>query len=192
MGTAGGNRRYVVQRTGVRELGAAVVSDVYRAALQQSLVGNYANLNGRLARRLGSPDAAAEALQETYLRLETASILSAVSNPISYLFRIAVNIATDKRRAEARRLTTNEVDALLDIADEAPDPARVVEARSELLALERALQEMPERRRAIFKAVLIENIPRRDLAKRFGVSVRTIDIEVQRALEHGARCLENR
>ncbi len=168
------------------------MSDAYRAALQQFLVGNYASLNLRLARRLGSPDAAAEALQETYLRLETASILSAVSNPISYLVRIAVNIATDKRRAEARRLTTNEVDTLLDIADEAPDPARVVEARSELLALGQALQDMPERRRVIFKAVLIENIPRRDLAERFGVSVRTIDIEVQRALEQGARYLENR
>jgi RNA polymerase sigma-70 factor, ECF subfamily len=172
-------------------LGWQDVTDVYRVTLQECLVGNYANLSGRLARRLGSADAADEALQETYLRLETASISSAVSNPISYLVKIALNIATDKRRAEARRLTTNEVDALLDIADDNPDPARIVEARSEIIALEQALKEMPERRRAIFKAVLIENIPRRELAEHFGVSVRTIDIEVQRALEQGARHLEN-
>ncbi len=118
--------------------------------------------------------ASGDALQETYLRLETASILSTVGNPINYLVSIAINIATDKRRAEARRrLTTYEVDRLLEIADEAPDPARIVEARSELLALERAFQEMPERRRAIVKAALIEKIPRADLAKRFGVSIRT-------------------
>lgn len=166
------------------------MSDAHRTALQQFLVINYANLSRRLTRRLGSPDAADEALQETYLRLETASVLSSVRNPISYLFRIAVNIAADKRRSEARRLSTDEVDALLDIADENPDPERVTEARSELRALERVLEEMPERRRTIFKAVLIENKPRSELAARFGVSVRTIDVEVQRALEYGARRLE--
>lgn len=166
------------------------MSDANRTALQQFLVVNYANLSRRLARRLGSPDAAEEALQETYLRLETAAVLSTVHNPISYLFRIAVNIAADKRRSEARRLTTDEVDVLLDIADETPDPARIVEARSELLALERALLEMPERRRAIFRAVLLEKQPRSELAKRFGISVRTVDIEVQRALEQGARHLQ--
>lgn len=166
------------------------MSDADRTALQQFLVVNYANLSRRLARRLGSNDAADEALQETYLRLESASVLSSVRNPIHYLFRIAVNIAADRRRSEARRLTTSEIDVLLDIADEDPGPARTVEARSELLALERALSEMPDRRRAIFKAVLIEQIPRRELAERFGVSIRTIDIEVQRALEYGARRLQ--
>jgi RNA polymerase sigma-70 factor, ECF subfamily len=115
--------------------------------------------------------------------------LSSVRNPISYLFRIATNIVTDRRRSEAHRLTAAEIDALLDIADETPDPARVVETRPELLALECALLEMPERRRTIFEAVLIEKIPRSELAKRFSVSVRTVDIEIQRALEHGAERL---
>jgi RNA polymerase sigma-70 factor, ECF subfamily len=166
------------------------VSDADRTALRQALVINYADLNRRLTRRLGSSEAADEALQETYLRLESASLLGAVRNPISYLFRIAVNIAVDRRRAEARRLTSTEIDALLEFPDDAPDPARIVEARSELEALERALSEMPDRRRAIFKAALLERIPRHDIAKRFGVSIRTIDIEVQRALEFGARRLQ--
>lgn len=166
------------------------MSDVDRRALRQALVVNYADLSRRLSRRLGSNDAANEALQETYLRLETASSLSAVRNPISYLFRIAINIAVDQRRAAARRLTVMEIDALLDFPDDTPDPARIVEARSELEALERVLAEMPDRRRAIFKAVLVEKVPRRDLAKRYNVSIRTIDIEVQRALEYGARRLQ--
>lgn len=166
------------------------MSDTDRRALRQALVVNYADLSRRLSRRLGSSDAANEALQETYLRLETAGTLGAVRNPISYLFRIAINIAVDQRRAAARRLTTMEVDALLDFPDESPDPARIAEARSELRALERVLAEMPARRRAIFKAVLVEKIPRRDLAKRFNVSTRTIDIEIQRALEYGARRLQ--
>ncbi len=165
------------------------MSDAERTALRQALVVNYADLSRRLTRRLGSSEAANEALQETYLRLESASVLGSIRNPIGYLLRIAVNIAVDRRRADARRLSSTEVDALLDFADEAPGPARIVEARSELQALERALAEMPPRRRAIFKAVLLDKIPRRDIAKRFNVSIRTIDIEVQRALEYGARRL---
>ncbi len=166
------------------------MSDAHRTALQQFLVINYGSLSRRLARRLGSPNAADEALQETYQRLEPASILSSARNLISYLFRIATNIAPHRRRSEARRLTAVEVDALLDTADDIPDLARVVEARSELLSLERALLDMPERRRTIFKAVLIEKTPRSELAKRFSVGAGTIDIEVQRALEHGARRLQ--
>jgi RNA polymerase sigma factor (sigma-70 family) len=167
--------------------GRSDVSDANRAALQNLLVANYTALSQRLARRLGSSDSADEALQDTYLRLERGPEISSVRSPKDYLFRIALNIAADQRRAQARKLTDGEVDALLNIADEAPDPARVVEARSELAALAQALEELPERRRAIFKAALLDSIPRRDIAKRFGVSVRTIDFEIQRALEHGQR-----
>ncbi len=158
--------------------------------LRQALVINYADLSRRLTRRLGSSEAANDALQETYLRLESASILGVVRNPISYLFRIATNIAVDRQRTDARRLLATEIEALLDLPDDTPDPARIVEARSELEALERALAEMPERRRAIFKAALLDKVPRREIAKRFGVSIRTVDTEIQRALEYGARRLQ--
>lgn len=166
------------------------MSDADRTALQQLLVGNYDNLNQRLTRRLGSAEAADEALQETYLRLEKASLLAPVRRPVHYLYQIALNIAADRRRAETRRMTAAEIDVVLDLADEAPDPARVAEARSELRALQRVMDEMPERRRAIFRAVLLENVSRRVIAEKYGVSTRTVDIEVQRALEYGARRLQ--
>lgn len=166
------------------------MSNADRATLRHLLVTNYATLSQRLARRLGSSESANEALQDTYLRLEGVAELGTIRSPKDYLFRIALNIAADRRRAEMRKLTVSEVDALLDVADDAPDPAQVAEARSELAALEAALAELPARRRAIFKAVLLDDTPRKDLAKRFGVSVRTVDFEVQRALEHGMRRLK--
>jgi RNA polymerase sigma-70 factor (ECF subfamily) len=81
------------------------VSDVDRAALRQLLVVNYESLIKRLSRRLGSPENAHEALHDTYLRLEGAAEIGRVRSPLDYLFRIALNIATDRRRAEARRLS---------------------------------------------------------------------------------------
>ncbi|WP_174263724.1 RNA polymerase sigma factor [Hyphomicrobium sp. CS1BSMeth3] len=170
--------------------GAANVSEADRAALRELLVANYTSLSQRLARRLGSAESASEALQDAYLRLHKGPELGPIRSPKEYLFRIALNIATDRRRAEARKLTSGEVDALLNVADDAPDPERTAEAKSELRALEQALAELPERRRAIFVAALVENVPRRDLARRYNISVRTVDFEVQRALEHGLRRLQ--
>jgi RNA polymerase sigma-70 factor (ECF subfamily) len=167
------------------------VADVDRAALRQLLVVNYESLSQRLSRRLGSSENAREALHDTYLRLEGAAEIGYVRSPQDYLFRIALNIATDRRRAEARRLSTAEIDSLFDLPDETPDAFRVVEARSELRALERAMAELPERRRLIFKAVLMDNTPRQELAQRFGITQRSVDLEVNRALAFGARHLRN-
>jgi RNA polymerase sigma factor (sigma-70 family) len=167
------------------------VSEGDRAALRQLLVVNYESLSQRLSRRLGSSDNAQDALHDTYLKLEGAAEIGPIRSPKDYLFRIALNLAADRRRAEARRLSVGEVDALFDLADEAPDASRVVEARSELQALERAMAELPERRRLIFKAVLVDNTPRQELAKRFGITQRSVDLEVNRALAFGARCLRN-
>jgi RNA polymerase sigma-70 factor, ECF subfamily len=167
------------------------VSETDRAALRQLLVVNYDSLSQRLSRRLGSSETAREALHDAYLRLENAAEIRDVRSPQDYLFRIALNLAADRRRAEARRLTVGEIDSLLDIADEAPDPSRVVESRSELLALERAMAQLPERRRMIFKAVLLDNIPRQELAKQFGITQRSVDLEVKRALTFGSQYLAN-
>ncbi|MEW6438530.1 MAG: RNA polymerase sigma factor [Pseudomonadota bacterium] len=165
------------------------VSDVNRANLRDFLVLNYDSLSQKLASRLGPSENAREILHETYLHLAKATPAEDIRSPGDYLFRIALNVAANRRRAEARRLTSSEVDALLDIADDSPDPCRVAEARSELRALESALGELPQRRRAIFVAAVVHKVPRKNIAKRYGVSVRTIDFEVRRALEHGARRL---
>jgi RNA polymerase sigma-70 factor (ECF subfamily) len=162
------------------------VADSSRTILRSLLVADYSDLSRRLTRRLGSSDLAYEALQETYLRLDRTAKLGPVRSPKSYLWRIAVNIAADRRRSEARRLTAGEVDSLLEIADESPDPGQAAEARSEIEALKRAIAELPPRRRAIFLAVRVDEVSTRELAERFGVTKRTIEIELKQAVEHCA------
>lgn len=156
------------------------------------LAVDYDNLAKQLTRKLGSPDLAAEALHETFLRLENVSEAKPVRSPKGYLLRIAVNIATDQRRAEGRRLTSREVDILLDVADESPDPAQIAEARSEVEAFKQAMSELPDRRQQIVLGVLVDGASAAELAAQYGVSVRTVEIEVRRALEHGALRLERK
>jgi len=161
-----------------------------RAALLDLLVSGYDDLRRRLTRRLGSGELAGDALQDTFLRLKSPGELGPVRSPRAYLFRIAMRVAASRRIVERRRLTELETEALLAIADDAPDPSRVVEARSEIEALKRALRELPARRREIVLAACMEEIPHRAIAERFGVSVRTIQIELKQALAHCALRLE--
>ena len=158
--------------------------------LRSLLLAEYVDFDRRLTRRLGSPDLASEALNETYLRLEGLREIGPVHSPKAYLFRIALNIASDRRRAEKRRLTADEVDSLLEIPDEAPDAARVIEDRSEVNLLKRAIAELPERRRRVLTLSRIEGMPNREIAALLGVTVRTVETDLKQAVEHCAERLK--
>lgn len=162
------------------------MSETSWATLRQRLLVSYEDLKSRLARRLGSSELAGDALQDTFLRLECAGEIGPVGNPDAYLFRTALNVAADHRRAERRRLTSVEIEAVLDLADETPNPARITEARSDIEALRRALAELPSRRREIFLAAWLYGVPRQQIADHFGVSLRTIKVELKHAREHCA------
>ncbi|WP_375595209.1 RNA polymerase sigma factor [Algihabitans albus] len=163
-----------------------------RIALRQLLLSRFDELRSRLSRRFGSSERADEALQETYLRLEQGSEIGPVRNPSAYLLRMAINTATNLLVAQNQRLTVAETEALLQIPDDTPGPMRVVESRLEVEALKRALEDLPERRRAIFLASWVEELPHREIAERYGVSVRTVQVELKRALEHCAARLGKR
>jgi RNA polymerase sigma factor (sigma-70 family) len=155
-----------------------------QAVLLQTLLDEYAPLRSRLARRLGSPDAADEVLQEAYLRLGRLDDLGTIQHPRSYLFRIALNIAADRRRSEARRLERSEVELLLQVEVDEFDPERIAAARSSVRGLAQALAELPERRRAIFLAARTEGKAISEIAARFGISTRMVERELKQALDH--------
>jgi RNA polymerase sigma-70 factor (ECF subfamily) len=163
------------------------MSDSSRELLRRLLLLDYDGLKARLARRLGSAERASDALQETWLRLERAAPVGAVRRPQPYLLRIAYNIALKRRQAERETTTLDDARAALNLVDEAPDPARVVEAKSEVAALERALAELSPRRRAILLASRVERVALSELATRYGVSQRMVEIDLKLALIHCGR-----
>jgi len=90
------------------------VSDVNKIRLRGDLVTSYSELIKKLTRRLGSSDFAYEALHETFLRLDRVTDAAPVRSPTNYLFRIAINVAKDRRKANKYRVGAAEIDALLD------------------------------------------------------------------------------
>jgi len=166
------------------------MTEMTRAKLRALLEAGYSALRARLARRLGSQDLADEALQDTWLRLARGGDVGAVRSPDTYLFRIALNVAADRRAAESRRLSEIEVEAAIHMADDVIDPAKIVEARAEFATLKRALEDLPERRRAIFIMARVEEVAHEEIARRFGISPRMVEKELRRALDHCSERLD--
>jgi RNA polymerase sigma-70 factor (ECF subfamily) len=152
-------------------------------------VENYAALIKQLTRRLGSTDFAHEALHETFLRLERTPEATLVRSPADYVFRTAINVAKDRQRSQEYRGAISEIDAVLDISDEAPDPARIVEARLEIEAFKRALAALPTRPREVLRGIAIEGRSPQQLAAQLDVSVRTVESDLREALQHCAKGL---
>lgn len=156
------------------------------AALQTLFLASFDDLARRLTRRLRSADLAEEAMQETFLRLRRGGELAELERPKDFLFRIALNIARDRHRNETRRLTRAEALEAVDLIDETPTPDQVAEARSDMAAMTRALDELPPRRRAMFIAAWVDEEPREAIAARHGISLSTLKTELRMAREHCA------
>ena len=158
-------------------------------ALRQLLLQGYDELKQRLTQRLGSPELAGEAIQDTWLKLQHTEAIGTVRSPANYLFRVALNLARDRLSADRRLLTAVEIETLLDFAAETPDPAHAAEMRSELRAVEHLIAELPPRQREILVAARLDGMPRRAIAERLGISLSLVEKELKLAHEY---CLARR
>jgi RNA polymerase sigma factor (sigma-70 family) len=162
------------------------MSSTSRGDLRRLLTHDYDDLQRALTRRLKSAELAGDALQETFVELSGGTDLPTVQRPKSYVFRMAINIALRKIRSEKRTVSLADAIAAFDIADDAPDPQRAIEAKTELEALQHAVSELTPRRRAILHAARVEGKSLRVIADEIGISQRMVEIELKNALAHCA------
>jgi RNA polymerase sigma factor (sigma-70 family) len=153
-------------------------------SLRQTIILRYDEIKMRLARSLGSRELADDVLHETYLRLHRNEAVGTIRQPDSYIFRVALNIAKDKRREERRRASQAEIFAAIQLQDGQPNLSREIEARSDVEALKRALAELPLRRRAILIAARVDGLSHDTIAERFNISRTMVQKELRRAVHH--------
>lgn len=134
-----------------------------------------------LRRRLGCPDAAHDVYQGLSEHLVTASINATVATPKAYLYRAAANAAHSYRRAAKTRLSYEAAAAAHRGDVEMRDPERVALGRDALQVVERALDELPLLTQRIFIAFRVNGEAQRDIAKRFGVSLSTVEKRIAKA-----------
>lgn len=160
------------------------------ALLRRFLVDRYDEIKRRLTARLGSADLAGDALQDAWLNIARTETLGVVRNPGNYIFGVAMNAARDRMRdSSTRHLSAAEIDGLLEIVDDAPDPAHMAETKSDWRMLEAILEDLPPRRRDILLAARLDGTPRQEIARQMGISLRLVEKELQLAQEY---CLARR
>lgn len=122
-------------------------------------------------------------VQEAWIKLARNGA-AALAAPAPYLRRIVATLAIDHARGRNRRLSAVEVADILSVPDEAPGPDVQAEDRDQLRLLARVLDELPERQRRMLVAARIEQRRHADIADEFGVSTRTVELEIANALAY--------
>jgi RNA polymerase sigma-70 factor (ECF subfamily) len=171
--------------------GSAHVAEPDRIGSPGQIVESYDALITQLTRHLGSSDFAHEALHEAFLQLEQVPETTQLESSAAYILRTAIKIAKNRRKSHSYRVSASEIEALLDVRDDAPDPARVVEARSEIEAFKKALAHLPEQAREVLRGMSIEGKTAQQVAEELKVSVRTVGTDLREALQHCAHSLHS-
>ena len=157
--------------------------------LRDALVASYETFRKRLTHRLGSDVLARDALHDVYIRLSRGGLIAA-DRPDAYLFRMAVNAATDGVRSRKRALGASDLDAALpDLPDPHADPLRALMAKQEIAILEDALEELTPRRRRILLDSRVHGRTLAQIAQALDLSQRMVEIELKYAVAHCAEKL---
>lgn len=152
--------------------------------LEAVFLASRAKLAGFLRLR-GAGDAAEDLVQEVWLKV-SARPPGPIGNPEAYLFRVAHNIMLDWHRSDRQRIkrerdwsdhsgaSDGEVDPRPDAEQEAVD-------RSVLELVDARIDALGEPTSGIFRAFRIEQVPQREIAARYGVSLATVEKHLQKA-----------
>ena len=162
--------------TDERETAAAAFATRVFLRFQHSLLRYLRDL---LARREDAEDVA----QETYLKLVRAEGLEQSEvHARAFMFRVATNIAYDRFRERRSRGRQDDAE-LAALSDEAPSADRVVALQQGVAIVERTLLGLPERCRHVFLLRVSHEWSYEAIAEHLGVSKRTVEREMQQALE---------
>lgn len=139
-------------------------------------------------RRLGNRDAAADLVQDTFVRFAAhlkggGSAAAGLDNPRAFLFRITGNLASDALRHD--RVVAGVIDpAGLDdnLAAALPSPETQTLDRDLLRRLQAALVGLPEQQRLVLALKRVEGLSHAEIAARTGLSPAAIEKNLARGL----------
>ena len=140
-------------------------------------------MRGWLRHRLNNSADVADLAQDTFIRVLLARTADTLNEPRHYLATIARGLVIDLYRR--RSLEQAYLEALaLRPEIHAPSPETRVLILDSLLAIDRLLDGLGVRTRAIFLAVQLDGLTYEKAAERVGVSVSTVRKHLARALMH--------
>lgn len=158
--------------------------------LAQAVETYYSELVKHIRLRAGSVDVAEEVVQETWLRAtHTQSELP--RNPKAYLYRMASNLLVDQFRQQQAtqvwqtHIVSPEQEAQCEqVACPSPEHTDVLIAKQQLVILERAISELPDKCQEVFILYRKQGLTMREISEVLGVSIKTVEKHIAKAMVH--------
>jgi RNA polymerase sigma factor (sigma-70 family) len=121
-------------------------------------------------------------IQEALARIWTVDF-STIRNGRAYLYRTVANLLAEhvRRNRIVPIELLGEIDSLSIISDE-PGPDRLVGARQELDRVREIVAELPVQCRRVFELRKFDGLSHREVAQRMGLSEKTVENHLTRAL----------
>lgn len=146
----------------------------------------------RYFRHHAGDEAAADLMQDVFVRAAGRPQDTKLRNPGGFLRRVAQNLLIDRAR---KRKRDNVV--LLPLEEErdavtAPEQEHELEARDLLRTYEQAVESMPEKTRRVFLMRRVDGLSYREIHERLGISIATVEYHMVKALGYLSDALEVR
>ncbi len=144
-------------------------------------------LRAFLRSRFGPEIDVDDVVQETLLQLWRTANGPGIRAPKAILFVAARNVALDQvRRYRASRLVDISAEYAAEIADDRPDVRDLIQLKQRIAQVDRAQETLPPRARQVFALRRTEGLRHREIAEQLGISCKTVEVHLQRALRHCA------
>ncbi|MDR0281117.1 MAG: sigma-70 family RNA polymerase sigma factor [Paucimonas sp.] len=140
-------------------------------------------LHGWLRKRMGNPCDVADLVQDTFVKVLKARCALDIREPRHYLSTVAKGLMIDLFRR--RSLEQAYLEALANLP-----PAHVPSAETQamlfdtLLEMDRLLAGLGARVREVFILAQLDGLPYALVAERLGISLRTVNNHMAKAMEH--------
>lgn len=142
-----------------------------------------------LTRLCGDAAVAEELAQEAGIRLLAEARAGSVREPRAFLFHVAANLARDQLR---RRVVAETYADDFDASENAPAADHVASVRQEISSVARAMEALPKRPREVLLLARVEGYSQKEIAERLGLSPKTVENHLTRALAQLAQGLQRR
>ena len=161
-----------------------MTADQGPGGLEQAFLDNRERLLRFLVAR-GAGDAAEDVLQELWLKLSNART-GPIAAPLPYLMRAANTLMIDRYRSRSqaalrdRDWSEANAGAVPEVSDR-PSAERVVAGRQFARLAAETIDGLGPRAAAIFRRHRIDEVPQRQVAAEFGVSLSTVESDLRLA-----------
>ncbi len=142
-------------------------------------------------RLTGDAAQAEDIAQDLYLKVAATQTEMEVTDPVAFLFRMAHNVHLNQLRSLSNRRNRDTAWHIVsqeqiggESIDDSPSAEDRTNGRQQMVLLTRALEELPEKTRTIFRRHKFDGLSQAEVAAEMSISLSSVEKHLSAALKH--------